>query len=342
MNGFADALGRTAAYLSPHRDALVETWTRALVGLTNSPTDEANAFCARTVDSLLGRLSRGEIDALLADEGAAAAEAARTGASFHPLALAIRVLDRCCLPYLLAACPDRESLGESLLALDELGDRRLEVLLGAQEEESQRRLVDAQEQAARAEEKAREVARGNEALRRSESRSQHRAEQIALLHTVSRRVAAILDSERLLQEAADAIRAMGFYTYVAVVILDAEGVLVGRWAGRPGLGRHSSGRTQGPARGIIGRALRKKAPQVVGDVAVDVEYFADVAGTRSEMAVPLIEGGQAVGALDFQSEELDGFDLDDVAAAEALAEFLVVALRNTRLFAAQGGAGGPG
>ena len=43
------------------------------------------------------------------------------------------------------------------------------------------------------------------------------------------------------------------------------------------------------------------------------------------------EGGEVVGAIDFQSERASAFDLDDVAVAETLAEFLVVALRNARL-----------
>ena len=51
------------------------------------------------------------------------------------------------------------------------------------------------------------------------------------------------------------------------------------------------------------------------------------------MVVPLLEGGEVVGAIDFQSEQPDAFDLDDVAVGETLAEFLVVALRNARLFA---------
>ena len=47
--------------------------------------------------------------------------------------------------------------------------------------------------------------------------------------------------------------------------------------------------------------------------------------------IPLLEGGEAVGAIDFQSEQPGAFDLDDVAVGETLAEFLVVALRNARL-----------
>jgi putative methionine-R-sulfoxide reductase with GAF domain len=113
---------------------------------------------------------------------------------------------------------------------------------------------------------------------------------------------------------------------------------VGRWAGRPGVTRESAGRTQGPIKGIIGRALRKRAPQLAPDVSRDSDYRADVAGTRSEMVVPLLASGRVVGALDFQSETPDAFDLDDVVAAEILAEFLVVALRNAQLFSARDGA----
>jgi GAF domain-containing protein len=108
---------------------------------------------------------------------------------------------------------------------------------------------------------------------------------------------------------------------------------MGRWAGGEGIDRRSAGRTEGTPGGLIGRALRLKAPQVVPDVSSDADYHADVASTRSEMVIPLLEAGVAVGAIDFQSERPGAFDLDDVAAGEALAEFLVVALRNARLVA---------
>jgi GAF domain-containing protein len=201
------------------------------------------------------------------------------------------------------------------------------------EEESARRLVEAQEQAARAQERARELQNANEALRRSETQSQHRADQLALLATVMKRVAGILDPERLMQTAAEIVRAERDYTFVAIVVLDDEGVLVGRWAGREGVSRRSSGRTQGPARGIIGRALQRKAPQVAPDVSSDPDYHPDVPGTRSELVVPLLDEGEPVGVIDFQSEQKQAFDLDDVVAGEAIAEFLVLALRNARLVA---------
>ena len=333
MNRLAPALQRTAALLKPRRAELLEAWIEALGEVRPGPEGERRAYCTRALDGLLDHLERGEALKWLGLEAEAAQAAAGAGESFAPLALAIRVLDRCCFPHLLAACPEREALAESLLALDELSDRRLEILLQAQEEESARRLVEAQEQAARAGERARELQRANDALRLSERKSQHRADQVGLLAEVSRRISAVLQADEVMEAAAAAIQARLNYTYVAVVVLDDEGVLVGRWAGRRGVGRRSGGRAQGPPGGIIGRAIRGRAPQVSADVSRDPDYHADVEGTRSEMVVPLLEGGTVLGAIDFQSEEGSAFDLDDVAAGEALAEFVVVALRNARLFA---------
>jgi putative methionine-R-sulfoxide reductase with GAF domain len=277
-------------------------------------------------------MRRGDVEGLLAEEAQRAETQARRGGSLLGVALDIRVLDRCLGAVLVSACPDRETLADVLVALDELGDRRLEGLLAAQEDESSRRLVEAQEQAARAAERARDVHRANEALRRAEAQSRHRAEQIGLLSSVAHRIAPIREPEELMQQAADQIRARMNHTYVAVVVLDERGALVGRWAGRPGLGRTSAGRAEGPPGGIIGRAIRLRAPQVVGDVQQDPDYHPDVPGTRSEMAIPLLEGPEAVGALDFQSEQPFAFALDDVAAGETLSDFIVIALRNARLY----------
>jgi len=326
---FALALQKSAARLRPHRDRLVEAWARELAEVAPRMAPDLRAYASRNVDALLERLERSELEALLADDRK---DAEKSSARPAVVMLAVGAFHRAVLPVLIEAASDREALAESVLALHELFDRRLEVFLREQEADMVRRLAEAQDQAAQAAEKARELTRLNDALRKAEAQGQHRAEQIDLLASVAHRIAAILDPERLMQEAAETIQARTNHTYVAVVVLDDEGVLVGRWAGRSGVGRRSAGRAQGPAGGIIGRALRKRAPQVVTDVSKDPDYHADVPGTHAEMVIPLLDGGEAVGALDFQTEKAGAFDLDDVAVGETIAEFLVVALRNARLF----------
>lgn len=331
MTPLADTLRRTAERLRPQRAALVERWARALAAEGADP--EVRSFCERGVDALLERLARGEAEEMLREEALEAAAAAASGAGFQAPIRAVRELERCCLVALAEACLETDALRESLAAMSELGGRRLDGLLRAHDQEAARRIAEAQDQAARAGERLVELHRANDLLRRSEAQSQHRAEQIGLLSSVVHRIAPLRDSDQLLQEAADTIQSRMSHTYVAVVVLDNEGIVVGRWAGRRGVDRRGAGRTQGPAGGIIGRALRKRAPQVVPDVAADPDYHADVEGTRSEMVVPILEGGEVVGAIDFQSELPAAFDLDDVAVGETLAEFLVVALRNARLLA---------
>jgi putative methionine-R-sulfoxide reductase with GAF domain len=169
------------------------------------------------------------------------------------------------------------------------------------------------------------------ALRAQSRLHQRRADHLAMLNSVIHRVASILESDALMQEAARAIQEKMNYNSVAVTVLDTDGVLIGRWAGREGVSRQSAGRAQAPAAGIIGRAVRKRAPQVVSDVRRDPDYRRDVLDTRSEMVVPLMDGGEVVGAIDVQSDQIDDFGLDDVATGETIAEFLVVALRNARL-----------
>jgi putative methionine-R-sulfoxide reductase with GAF domain len=330
LTPLAAVLQKVAARLEPSREAILEAWLRALGEVAAAGRGDLRETCARELDDLLLRLGRGEAEELLEEEAREGAARAHAGSSLQWRAQALSRLDRCCLAALASAGGDAGE--EGVLGLAELASRRLEVLLRASEDEGHRRLLDTQEQAEQAAQKARELERANEALRRSERQSQHRAEQIALLSSVAHRIASILDPERLMQEAAEAIQARMNHTYVAVVVLDGEGALVGRWAGRSGVGRRSAGRAQGPAGGVIGRALRKRAPQVVADVSKDPDYHPDVPGTHSEMVIPLLEDGEAVGAVDFQTERAGAFDLDAVAVGETLAEFLVVALRNARLF----------
>lgn len=333
MNRLASVLQTAAVGLRVHRNAILDAWTRSLAPSGSARQSEVRERCAEDLDILLARLSAGDVEGLIAEEAREAAGAARTGGSAVASARAIRALGPCLLPHLLDGAVKAEELVDTLAALQELGMLRVGTLLEAQEEESGRRLIEAQEQAARARESETEAQRMNQALRRAESESRHRAEQIGLLASVAHRLAPIHEPGELMQQAADTIRARMNHTYVAVVVLDGEeGGLVGRWSARPGVGRESRGLAAGPPGGVIGRTLRSRAPQVVGEVLEDPDYQPDVPGTRSEMVVPLLQGAQVLGVLDFQSERPYAFGLDDVAAGETLAEFLVLALDNARLY----------
>ena len=86
--------------------------------------------------------------------------------------------------------------------------------------------------------------------------------------------------------------------------------------------------------GIVGYVTENVKARIALDVGKDAVYFnnPDLPETRSEMALPLVVGGQILGALDVQSTESQAFSEEDVATLQILAEQLAVAIQNANLF----------
>jgi GAF domain-containing protein len=84
--------------------------------------------------------------------------------------------------------------------------------------------------------------------------------------------------------------------------------------------------------GVNSRAYAARRAIYLADVRQDADYFPLVPDTRSELAVPLIRGGQVVGNLDLQSPEVDAFHDIDLDFLRALTDQVAVALENARLF----------
>jgi GAF domain-containing protein/HAMP domain-containing protein len=86
--------------------------------------------------------------------------------------------------------------------------------------------------------------------------------------------------------------------------------------------------------GIVGYVTGSGQPRIALNVGQDAEFFnnPDLPLTQSEMALPLIAGGKILGALDIQSTEPGAFTEDDVETLKVLANQIVVAIENARLF----------
>jgi GAF domain-containing protein len=85
---------------------------------------------------------------------------------------------------------------------------------------------------------------------------------------------------------------------------------------------------------IVGYAIANIQARIALDVGQDAVFFdnPDLPQTRSEMALPLVAGGQVLGALDIQSTEPQAFTDEDIAALQILAEQVAVAIQNANLF----------
>jgi len=85
-------------------------------------------------------------------------------------------------------------------------------------------------------------------------------------------------------------------------------------------------------RGLVGAALREKRVINIADVRKDDRYHLVNPETRSEMTVPLIYKGTAVGVLDIEHSRLHYFTEDHERALTTLAAQIAIALENAQLY----------
>ncbi len=85
---------------------------------------------------------------------------------------------------------------------------------------------------------------------------------------------------------------------------------------------------------VIGQVTENARPIVVSDTDIDPVHRRNelLPNTRSEMALPLIAGGQVIGALDIQSTHPNAFRESDIRVFQTMADQLSVAIENARLF----------
>jgi L-methionine (R)-S-oxide reductase len=74
--------------------------------------------------------------------------------------------------------------------------------------------------------------------------------------------------------------------------------------------------------GICGAAAASGRTEIVPDVDADPRYLACFASTRSEIVVPIFDGGEVIGEIDIDGGEVDAFDETDARFLEELAALL--------------------
>ncbi len=166
---------------------------------------------------------------------------------------------------------------------------------------------------------------------------ERRATQIQAVSEVGRAVAAVRHLDRLLDRVVHLISEwFGFY-HAGIFLMDEEG----RWAelraaSSPG-GQQMLARGHRLAAGdtsIVGWVAQHRQPRIALDVGEDAVWFdnPDLPQTRSEMALPLIAGGELLGVLDVQSTEAGAFSEEDVEVLQLLADQVAISIVNARLF----------
>ena len=112
------------------------------------------------------------------------------------------------------------------------------------------------------------------------------------------------------------------YDWVGIYWVDGSDLVLGPWSGQ-----QATEHTRIPiGTGICGAAAASGQTEIVADVNADPRYLACFASTRSEIVVPIFDGGEVIGEIDIDGSDLDAFDETDARFLEEVAA-LVAPLR---------------
>ncbi len=174
--------------------------------------------------------------------------------------------------------------------------------------------------------------------------------QLSTAADVARRISAILDPEKLLQEVVELVKSrFGFY-HVHIYLLEENPEGLGNSSGlkqlvvRAGSGevgrilrerKHSIPLDR--EKSLVARAARELKPQVVTDTALQSDFQPNplLPQTRSELAVPLVVGDQVIGVLDMQEDQPARFTQVEMDTFATLGGQIAIALQNAHSFEAQ-------
>lgn len=152
----------------------------------------------------------------------------------------------------------------------------------------------------------------------------------------AKNITMILDPYELFQRTVDIIcDEFGFY-YAGVFLVDEATQYAVLKAGRGDAGRAMLREEHKLAIGgnsMIGASIANKKGRIALDVGSEAVFFENphLPKTRSEMALPLIVGEDAIGALTVQSVEEAAFHEEDIDALQTMADQLAVAIQNSKL-----------
>ncbi|MGC9395558.1 MAG: substrate-binding domain-containing protein [Anaerolineae bacterium] len=170
-----------------------------------------------------------------------------------------------------------------------------------------------------------------------------RAVQLQTAAEVSRVTSSILEPEVLIEQVVDLVRERFDLYYVGLFLVEeiSPGTEGEQWAvlqagtGEAGQQMVAQGhRLAVGGKSMVGQCLQSRQARIALDVGESAVRFENpfLPETRSELALPLVSRGEAIGALTIQSTEEAAFSDEDVAVLQTMADQVANAIENVRLF----------
>ncbi len=177
-----------------------------------------------------------------------------------------------------------------------------------------------------------------ETLEGLEQRVVARTKDLEIVAEVGTATATILESKQLLQEVVDLTKERFSLYHSHIYLLDEKGenLVLTAGAGEPGRIMTAEKRSIPLDReqSLVARAARERQGVTVNDVTQASDFLPNplLPDTRSELAVPMIVGGNVIGVFDIQSDQVGRFTDSDVNIQTTLAAQLATSIQNVRSF----------
>ncbi len=169
-------------------------------------------------------------------------------------------------------------------------------------------------------------------------REQRRRAQLEAISDIGRRITRAVALEDMLPMAAHLIRSSLGYPLACILLPDERArdlVVAGASSSHPRLAERCAGHRVPMGMGLCGHAHAQRRTINVPDVAREPRHEPmEGLMTRSEIVVPILAGGEAIGVLDIQSEEAGAFTQEDVTVLQTLADQLAAAIKLAQVFGA--------
>ncbi len=162
-----------------------------------------------------------------------------------------------------------------------------------------------------------------------------------LLLNISHKVRDTLELDEIMEHLLDAVKSVLNYDAAGIFVLNQD-LVRGRHESSLGLiaGVTRRGFDPNPpeedamlmrGEGIIGFVIRNCQSVVVSDVRLDPNYVQGRRATLSEIAVPIVRKGRAVGALNLESDSVSAYTLEDVDVLQFFADAASISIEKAML-----------
>ncbi|MGJ3239123.1 MAG: GAF domain-containing protein [Anaerolineae bacterium] len=173
---------------------------------------------------------------------------------------------------------------------------------------------------------------------KNEEEIKRRATKMQAVTEISTAVGSVLDLDSLLQEIADVTQEKLEHYHAQIYLVSDDGQTLSLVAGSGQVGRemmHHNNQIPLNSDNLVARAVRDREVLIINDVLSVPDHLPNpyLPATRSELAVPLIYGGEVLGVLVVHDDHANAYTEVEVQVNRTLASQVASAIQNARQFA---------